>query len=191
MGVRQPEMEGEHGPLDAQAHGHHLAGAALVGAPEGVVGLEAAGQDNAVGAVGVLVQVHRHAGAGDTQLHHLHAAADLAAHGVGGDAVAGQNLQLALRRGAAVAAHGGHDEGGRPPGLDEVHHGPGDDVHVGDAPAAGGDGHGHARPDFGAEGLSEELTLYHRGYFPGCDMLPGKYLFRPEHAGNGHIGQQV
>ena len=22
-------------------------------------------------------------------------------------------------------------------------------------------------------------------------MLPGKYLFRPEHTGNGHIGQQA
>ena len=42
---------------------------------------------------------------------HLHAAADLTAHGLRGDAVAGQHLQLPLGSGAAVAAHGGHDEG--------------------------------------------------------------------------------
>ena len=49
-----------------------------------------------------------------------------------GDAVVGQDLALTLGGGAAVAAHGGHDEELSALGLDKVHHGSHDGIVVDD-----------------------------------------------------------
>jgi hypothetical protein len=97
--------------LLTHADDHHLHQAALVLAAEGGVGLHAAYHHDAVGLGGVLVQVDRLALGGRDDDDGLHAGLDGYAHGLFGDAVAGEHLQLALGGGSAVAAHGREDEG--------------------------------------------------------------------------------
>ena len=61
--------------------------------------------------VGRLVEPDRQAAFNVAEQDGVHAGADRAAHGLFGYAVMGEYLKLALCRCAAVAAHGGHDEG--------------------------------------------------------------------------------
>ena len=58
-----------------------------------------------------------------------------------------EKLGLAFVGGAAVAAHRGDEEGGRAEALEVIDGGPQDRDDVGDAAAAGGDGHGLAGAD--------------------------------------------
>ena len=72
--------------------------------------LDAVGQHDAVGLIGVLVEVDRQPDGVGAQDHGFHVGLDRHAHRLGGHAVAGQQLALALGGGAAVAAHRGDDE---------------------------------------------------------------------------------
>ena len=178
--------------LLAQADGHHLHQAALVGAPEGGVGLDAVEEDDAVRLRGVLVNEHRLvADAGDADLDGLHGALDGAAHGLLGDAVVLQDLGLALGGGTAVAAHGGHDVGLGALGLDEVHDGPGHQGVVVDAAAAAGDGDFLAGLDLAADLGAVQLPDDDAGDVALGDAGFVKVLADLDHAGNGGVFDEV
>ena len=113
--------------LLAQADGHHLHQAALVLPLKSGVGLDAVDHDNAVGLMGVLIDVHIHAPY-VADLHRLHGREDGAAHALLGDAVARENAALALIGGAAVTAHGGDQERLGPQLPDQAHDLPGDQL---------------------------------------------------------------
>src|SRR5262249_17798659 len=131
----------------AQADEHHLEQAALDGPVEGGVRLDACDDADVVGLAGVLVEVDRVALAGRADLDDLHRRLDGRADGLLGDAVALDDLALPLGGAAAVAAHGGHEEGFGAEGLQVVGDGAEDEGDVGDAAAAGGERDGVAGLD--------------------------------------------
>ena len=94
----------------AQADDQHLQDARLVRRVEVGVRLDPVEQDDAVGLVGVLVEVDRQADGAGPEDDRVHVGPDLDAHRLGRDAVAGQQLALALGGRAAVAPHRGDDE---------------------------------------------------------------------------------
>ena len=118
------------------------------------------------------------------QLHHVHARADLAAHGPGRDAKACKHLSLALGRSTAVAAHGRDDEGRSALGLDVVDDGLGDDVTVANASATSRNGDLHARLDLFVKLGLGELAIHDRRYVLGSDGLARERLARIEHLRN-------
>lgn len=118
------------------------------------------------------------------QLHHVHARADLAAHGPGRDAKACKHLSLALGRSTAVAAHGRGDEGRSALGLDVVDDGLGDDVTVANASATSRNGDLHTRLDLFVKLGLGELAIHDRRYVLGSDGLARERLARIEHLRN-------
>ena len=94
----------------AQADHQHLEHARLVRRVEVGVRLDPVGQNDAVGLVGVLVEIDRQADRVGAQNDRIHVGLDGDAHRLGRHAVAGQKLALALGGRAAVAAHRGDDE---------------------------------------------------------------------------------
>ena len=178
--------------LLAKANGHHLHQAALVGAPEGGVGLDAVEEDDAVRLRGVLVDEHRLVtDAGDADLDRLHGALDGAAHGLLGNAVVLENLGLTLGGGAAVAAHGGHDVGFGALGLDEVHDSTGHQGVVVDAAAAAGNGDLLAGLDLAADLGTVQLFDDDAGDVAFRDAGLVKVLADLDHAGNGGVFDEV
>ena len=178
--------------LLAKANGHHLHEAALIGAPERGVGLDAVVEDDAVGLRGVFVDVHRlvtHAGNAD--LHGLHGALDGAAHVLLGNAVVLEDLGLALGGGAAVAAHGRHDIGLGPLGLDKVHDGPGHNGVVVDAPAAAGNGDLLTRLDLAADLRAIQLPGDDAGNIALRDAGLVEVLANLDHLGDRCVFDQV
>ena len=115
-------------------------------------------------------------------LDDVHAGPERAAHGRLRDAVVRQDLELALRGGAAVAAHGREDEGLRAECLQMVHHRPDDDRNVGNAATARSYGHRVAA-------LDGQLRRVHGSPDPRRDVgqaVPGKGLPHPVHQGQRH-----
>ena len=141
-------VEGVGALLLAQADREHLHQPALDGTREAGVGLDAVDGDDEVGALeGVAIHEHRDARDDLAEVHGLHRGADLAAHGLGRDPVAGQDGELALGGRAPVAAHRRDDEHVRarfPETPDDGAHHLVDAV---DAAAAGGDADAGPRPD--------------------------------------------
>ena len=89
----------------------------------------------------------------------FHAGPDRAAAELFGDAVAFDDLPLPRSRAAAVAAHGRHDERLGPQRLEMLDRRLDDQVDVGDAAAAGRDGHALARLDAIAQGSGAPVRL--------------------------------
>ena len=177
--------------LLAQADGHHLHQAALIGAAEGGVGLDTVEENDAVRLRGVLIDKDRlMAYAGKADLHRLHGALDGAAHGLLGDAVVLEDLGLALGGGAAVAAHGGHDVGLGTLGLDEVHDGPGHGGVVVDAAAAAGDGNLLAGLDLAADLGAVKLPGDNAGDLLRRNMRIIELLAHLHHLGDGGVLNQ-
>ena len=120
----------------------------------------------------------------------LDAGADRAADERLGDAVAFEHLPLPFGRAAAVAAHGGHDERFCPEALQMFDNRPGDRGDIGDAAAAGGNGHALARPDFLAQveprklGMDLARHVFDAG---GVESLAEAEYFRK----SGHICSTV
>src|SRR5262249_48002092 len=143
-------VPGGAGPL-AQADHHHLHPAALDGAVVAGVRLDAGDDADVVGGRGVLVEVNGPPFGGAADLDDLHRAADRRADEGFGDAVAFEDLLLALGGGAAVAAHGGDEKRSRAEVAEELDGAFEDDGDVGDAAAARGQGDRLAGPDAPAE----------------------------------------
>ena len=178
--------------LLAQADGHHLHQAALIGAAEGGVGLDAVEEDNAVRLGGVLVDEYRLvADTGDADLDRLHGALDGAAHGLFGNAVIPENLGLALGGGTAVAAHSGHNVGLSALGLDEVHDGSGHQGVVVDAAAAAGNGDLLAGLNLAAQVLPVQLLSDDGGNLALQDTGLVKILPDLYHPRNGGVLDKV
>ena len=126
------------------------------------MGLDAALEDDTVGLSGVFVDIHI-AALVAADLDRFHAGADLAAAELLGHTVAFADSALALRRGVAMAAHGGNDEGNGAAGLAEIRDSLDGDILVGNAAGRAGNGDLHTRLHLGAEGLLRELALHIRG----------------------------
>ena len=124
--------------------------AALMPAAERGVGLDAVDQDNAVGLTGIFVDVDGQALRGAADLLDLHGGDHRGAHRFLCDAVAAEHLGLTLGGGAAVAAHGGDQNGLSALGLDKGNHCLDQKDILVDTPAAAGDGDAGAGLDGGA-----------------------------------------
>ena len=132
--------------LFAQPDRDHLHQAALDLAAEVRVRFDAVDRDDRVGfLVGVAIDVDRHARSHLAELHRLHPGPDLAADRLFGDAQRGQDVDLALGRGSAVAAHCRDDEDFRPGGAEPCDGRANDLVDAVDAAAAGRDANPTAR----------------------------------------------
>ena len=108
--------------------------------------------------VGCLIEPDRHAAFNVAEQDGVHVGADWAAHGLFGYAVMGEYLKLALCRSAAVAAHGGHDEGLCAKLLDLVRRRLQHQIDAVDAAAAAGKRHTLSRLYGLANLRSSELT---------------------------------
>ena len=180
-------MEGVGAFPLAHADGHHLHQAGLIGAPEGGVGLDASHHDHRVGFVGVLVYPDLVAVGQEAHLHRLHAGEDGTAAVFLGDAEALQDGPLSLGGGAAVAAHGGDDEGLGAQGSDPGGQFPEDQGHIADLAAAAGHAHPHAGADAPLKFLVVQLRPQLRRRVP--DAVPGEDLPDQGHAGDGGVLQ--
>ena len=154
---REPlAVEGVGASLLAQPDGDHLGEAALDLPREVGMGLDTVDWDDDVGVLKRLaVDEDGHSGMDLTQGYRVHAGADLAAHGLGGDAIGGEKPELALGGRAPVAAHRGHQEdggAGLPDALDDRPHHLVDAI---DPPAA----HGHADAGLGSDARHERVDL--------------------------------
>jgi hypothetical protein len=137
--------------LLAQPDGDDLGDAALDVALEVGVRLDPVDREDAVGLGRVGVEVHGRAAGQPVDLDGLHRGADRHAEALLGHPEVGEQLDLPLRGGAAVRAHRRHHERLRTGRAQPL---PGRAHHLGlvvDAPAAGGDRHGHAGPDPGPQ----------------------------------------
>lgn len=104
----------------AETDDGHFDKAAAEGAEEIGVGFDAVDEDDVVGLEGGDACEHAGAAFGDADLSDFHRGADGRGHGGFGDAVGGEDFGLAFGCGAAVAAHGGEDEGLRAGGAEDV-----------------------------------------------------------------------
>ncbi len=131
-----------------EADRDHLEEAALDRAGEVRVDLDAVDGDDEVGAFqGVSVDEDGNARTEDAELDRFHARADLAAHGLRGDPVLGEDAELALGGRAPVAAHRRDDEDGGARLADALDGRPDHLVDPVDPAAAGRDAHARSRPD--------------------------------------------
>ena len=146
------------GPL-THADGHHFDEAGFVGATEGGVGLDTAHDNDRVGVMGELVHPDLVAVGELAYPDGFHAGEDRTAAEFLRDAVALQNLALALVRGAAMAAHGRDDIGLRTLLLYELRQLPQNDRHVGNLPTAAGQHHPHPWLDPGTQLRIVQLLL--------------------------------
>ena len=163
------------GPLAlAQADDQHLQDARLVGRVEVGVRLDPVQQDDAVGLVGVLVEVDRQADGVGAEDDGVHVGADLDAHRLGRDPVAGQELALAFGGRAAVAPHRGDDERPEAHLLEGVDRRPRDRGDRRDPPAPDADGDRPARRHPLAE--------------PALEDQPAD---RPRHVGDLRLGDRL
>ena len=138
-------MEQVGAALLAEADRDHLRETALDRAVEVRVHLHAVDRDDRVRAIERRpVEEDRHARPHLAEIDGVHARADLAAHRLGRDPVAGEDGELALGGRSAVAAHGRDDEHRRA-GLREPRHERADDL-VDPVDPAAADGERHAGP---------------------------------------------
>ena len=124
-----------------QTDDQHLHQAAFDVGSEVGVGLDPVHQDDVIRLGGVLVHQHREPPGHPADLHRLHGGKDGNLHALGRHAIARQDLELSLRRGAAVTPHGRANERLRPKRLQALTRGFQNRADVGDAAAAPGDGH--------------------------------------------------
>jgi len=136
----------------AEADDGHFDEAAFEKAVEIGVGFDAVDEDDAVGFPGVAIHVEGIGKTGAIEFDDFHGGTDGAAHGGGGDVVGFEQSSLALGGGAAVAAHGGNDEGFGAGGEEMIDDGLGDAIDIGDAAAADGDGNGGAGRNWDVRG---------------------------------------
>ena len=134
----------------AQADEHHLVQAAFDFADKVSVRLDAANDGNVVGFKGVFVEKDGDAVLGRTHLDGFHGRLNGCAGVLFGDAVAFDDFLLRLGDAAAVAAHGGDEEGLEAEGLELGHEAFDHERDIGNAAAADRDGDGLAGIDFGA-----------------------------------------
>ena len=116
-------------------------------AGEAGVRLDAAADQHVVGLEGEAVEMDREAFGRAGRRRPSPSWSGSGSRRILGDAVGFHHLPLALGGAAAVAAHGRNDEGPAPQPLEMLDDRAKDDGDIGDAAAAGGDGHGLARPD--------------------------------------------
>ena len=109
------------------------------------VRLDAADENRMVGGYGILALADRRSVGDAADLLHLHRRSDLNAHGIFGNAHAGEDFLLSIDGCAAVAAHRRNDVWLHAGGLEVVRGRAHDAGKVGDAAAAGADGDRIAR----------------------------------------------
>ncbi len=109
------------------------------------------------------VAIDRHAVGGEAELHDVHAAADGRAELLLTQAVAAQDCGLALGCAAAVAAHGGHEEGLRAARAHFLHDSGDGFADAGDAATADADGDLHAWADGDGQGQLAQALADVRG----------------------------
>ena len=159
----------------AQADEHHLHQAAFDVADEARVRLDAVADQHVVGLEGVAVEVDGKPSAvwPTTTVSMLERIGQPQNASVMPYEV--EHLALPLGRAAAVAAHGRHDERLAAQRLEVLDDRLGDQVDVGDAAAAGGDGHGLAGLDPRRELQLFELRARlggHVGHLGRRELLP-------------------
>src|ERR1700752_5093496 len=99
--------------LLAEANHQHFLDAATQRSTKVSMRLDPVEDYDPIGGKGRNTEHHVEAVERRADLSHLHAGIDRDAHAFGGNTVARQHFDLAGSRGAAVAAHGGNDEGAR------------------------------------------------------------------------------
>ena len=167
-----------------QTDDQHLHQAAFDVGSEVGVGLDPVHQDDVIRLGGVLVHQHREPPRHPADLHRLHGGKDGNLHALGGHAIARQDLELPLRRGAAVAPHGRNNKRLRSQRLQALACGFENRGDVGDAAAAPGDG--HAGPGLEAPrevqladlGRDRGGDIRHHG---GVDLLPDAMHLGKQH----------
>ena len=157
----------------AQADEQHLHQAALDGGGEVGVRLDAVADQDVVGLHGEAIEVQRHALGSVADDDGFRAGADGAAHGRLGDAVGFQHAALAFGGAAAVAAHGGDQEGPRTEAAEVLDGRAEDGDDVGDAAAAGGDGHALAGPQRPLQLEAGQFGVDRRGDIRDAGSLEG------------------
>ena len=121
--------------------------------------LDAVADQHVIGLEGQAVEVDRKPLGRAADDDRFHAGADRAADELLGDAVGLEELPLSFGGAAAVAAHGRHDERLGAQALEVFDDRPDDRGDIGDAAAAGGDGHALARPDLLAQLQPRKLPV--------------------------------
>ena len=170
------------GPLLlAHANGHHLEKPAFQLSLEIRMGFDPVDHDNMVRFGGVFIQIHPDAVRRGSHLLYFHGRMHRRAHCFVGDAVVGQKVFLPFRRGPAMASHGRKNKGFGPQRLDLLYKSGQHLGHVGDAPAARGDGDGFTGPDAFVHPDFRQLFLHRFGYVfngMGLKFLPNANHFR-------------
>ena len=138
---RAQAMHAVGAPRLAEPDGNHLDQAAFDGPVEAGVRLDPADGDDAVRTGRVGIQQAGQAFIRAAQFDHLHGRANRHAHGGLRYAETLQNPRLAFGGGAAVAAHGGHDERLQAPFLEIADDARDQTRQLGQASAADADGH--------------------------------------------------
>ena len=170
--------------LLAETDDHHFANATLVSPTERIVRFDAAGDDDSIGLMSILILIDRLAELRISKEDRFHGRPDRTAHGLGGDSISLKQLSLAFRRCPAVAAHGRHNKRICPALFAEVDDGAGDGVDICNTATAGGNRDAHA-------GLNRIGNFRPREFFPDnrrdlgrLDVALVKCLLRPEHIRN-------
>ena len=149
---REPVADGEPVGLSgaallAGANHEHLHQAALDGAVEVGVGLDAIHHDHAVGLNQIARQPDRRAETALCRRHRLHGGDDRRPDGLLGDAQSRKSLRLSGGRRPSMAAHAGHHERLTPGLSDEARQRAQDGDEIAHTTAAGGQSHPRTRDD--------------------------------------------
>ncbi len=177
--------------LFPQPNGHHLHNAALIRAAERRMGFHPVYHNDAVSLKGVLVDADMMPLAGIADVHRLHGREDGAAEIFLRDAIGVEHLQLSLRRGAAVAAHGRHNKGAGPTRADKVCNAFGNQRNIGNAAAPRRNGYAHPRLNLLPVIGSGKSLAYRLRDVLGGNPGPVKNLPDRGHFGNRGIGTEL
>ena len=152
--------------LLAHADDGHLQNAALVRAAESGVSLDTAAKDDAVCLGSIFINVDGTAVVLTVaDLNDFHGGPDGTANELLGNAVTGENANLALGGRPAVTAHGREDERHTAALFDEINDRLGDDSNVGYSAAAAGNCYAHSGADTLAHLRTVELSMNNAGNF--------------------------
>ena len=174
--------------LTAQPDGKHFHYAAFVLAAKCRVRFDAVERNDPVGLGGQPVDQNGAPVIKLADLFYLHGGHHRTAHVLLRNAIAMDNIQLALGRGASVASHGGNHKGLGPAHLQERNHLPDDYGKLVNSPATGRDRNRHVRLDDRNHLRPRKLAAHF-----GCHIFQVggiKDLTDRHQAGNGHIFQQ-